>query len=135
MSWAIVIGIDDYRGEHPTLQSAVYDAVRFIRWLRDEAEVPQEQIWRLLARRTDDRRRRAVLPTKDNVVNAINELMAKSGGEGEALYFYFSGHGLTTTYANREESALVFPGIDADHPSQTLAVRSIAEFFEERGEL
>jgi Caspase domain len=132
VSWAIVIGIDHYRGEHPDLNSAVYDAVRFSRWLREEAGLPQERIWRLLGRRTDGRRQRPdrVLPTKDNVVNAINEVLAQSGGEGEALYFYFSGHGLTTTYANREESALVFPGIDSDHPSQTLAVRSIAEFFE-----
>ena len=88
----------------------------------------------LLGRRADDRRQRPaheLIPTKDNVLNAINEVMAESGGEGEALYFFFSGHGVTTTYANREESALVFPGHrQATIPSQTLAVRSIAEFFE-----
>ena len=130
-SWAIVIGIDDYGGQQPALNSAVYDAARFSRWLVDEARVPATQIQKLLGRRTNSQPSRAqVLPTKDNVVSAINKIMAESGGEGEALYFYFSGHGVTATYANREESALFLPGIDSSHAPQTLAVRSITEFFE-----
>ena len=56
--------------------------------------------------------------------------MTKSEGRGEPLWFYFSGHGVTAEWANREESALVFPGVDPSRPVQTLAVRSLAEFFE-----
>ena len=117
--WAIVIGIDDYRGKQPTLKSAVYDAVRFCRWLLERPACRRNGSGGSSAdgRRSTDGRQR-VLPTKDNVLNAINEVMAESGGEGEALYFFFSGHGVTAEYANREESALVFPGIDKHQPSR-----------------
>jgi Caspase domain len=138
LSWAIVIGIDDYGGllpngdRLPTLQAAVHDAVRFSRFVVEEAGVPESHVRRLLGRRREGSRRRTsdLIPTKDNVVNVINEVMAESGGEGKALYFFFAGHGVTAMYANREESALVFPGIDDQQPVQTLAVRSITEFFE-----
>ena len=38
--------------------------------------------------------------------------MQPSDGEGERLYFFFAGHGLTARVANRDESALVTPGFD-----------------------
>ena len=132
MSWAIVIGIDDYGRQQPTLQAAVYDAEQFAGWLVDRAGLPEKRVKTLLGRRPKDRARDGseVVPTKDNVLRTISEVMSESGGTGENLYFFFSGHGVTARYANREESALVFPGIDKRHPVQTLAVRSIAEFFE-----
>lgn len=134
MRWAIVIGIDEYRGQEPQLRSAVDDAERFREWIlaKHGGDVQPDHLYTLMGRRPDDTPGDASerLPTKDNVLGVINELMAESEGRGEALYFFFSGHGVTTTYANREESALVFPGIDDRHPVQTLAVRSIAEFFE-----
>ncbi len=134
MRWAIVIGIDDYREQQPTLLSAVEDAEAFRSWVIGElgGADPDERVYTLLGRRADDSDRieGERLPTKDNVLGAINELMTKSRGAGQKLFFFFSGHGLTSTYSNREESALVFPGVDDKHPVQTLAVRSIAEFFE-----
>ena len=134
MRWAIVIGIDDYREQQPTLLSAVEDAEAFRSWVLGElgGDNPDERVYTLLGRRADDSDRieGERLPTKDNVLGAINELMTKSRGGGQKLFFFFSGHGLTSTYSNREESALVFPGVDDKHPVQTLAVRSIAEFFE-----
>ena len=133
MSWAIVIGVDYYWGRPQTLQAAVYDAEQFSRWLIDSVGIPDRQVKVLLGRRPKDPGAQdgsELVPTKDNVLNVINEVMAESGGAGEALYFFFGGHGVTAKYANRSESALVFPGIDKHHPVQTLAVRSIAEFFE-----
>jgi hypothetical protein len=132
LSWAIVIGIDDYRGQVPTLQSAVYDAEEFSRWLVDTVKVPKKHVRKLMGRRPKDPSRDEddIVPTKDNVLKVINDVMAESEGGEDNLYFFFGGHGVTAKYANREESALVFPGIDKDHPIQTLAVRSIAEFFE-----
>src|SRR5215211_8072655 len=132
MIWAIVIGIDDYGGQEPTLQSAVYDAGEFSRWLVDTVGVGQDRVKKLFGRRPKDPGRDGseLVPTKDNVLKAINEVMVESGGVGASLYFFFGGHGVTSEYANREESALVFPGIDKHHPVQTLAVRSIVEFFE-----
>jgi hypothetical protein len=134
LRWAVVIGIDEYAGQEPQLQSAVADAESFRDWVvaKRGGNVQRDRLYTLMGRRRDDARGDASerLPTKDNVLGVINELMAQSDGRGEALYFFFSGHGVTTTYANREESALVFPGIDDRHPVQTLAVRSITEFFE-----
>jgi hypothetical protein len=132
--WAIVIGIDDYGGGKgtPNLRSAVYDAEVFARWLVKHVQAPKKQVKTLMGRRAKDGSpdRRELRPTKDNVLQVISEVMAESEGGGERLYFFFGGHGMTAKYANREESALVFPGIEKDHPFQTLAVRSIAEFFE-----
>ena len=134
MSWAIVIGVDDYGDGAPRLHSAVEDAEAFHEWVTSDSggNVPRDNVCLLLGRARDDRDpdENEWVPTKDNVIAAINKLMAASGGVGEAVYFYFSGHGITATYANREESALVLPGYDRRHPDQTLAVRSIAEFFE-----
>jgi hypothetical protein len=132
LRWAIVIGIDDYRGQEPTLRAAVYDAVKFSRWVIDKGGVPEKQVRRLLGRRRKNPTQRGTqqIPTKDNVLKVINEVMAESGGVGDKLFFFFAGHGVTMRYANREESALVFPGIDEHHPAQTLAVRSLTEFFE-----
>jgi len=148
LDWAIVIGIDQYGTQEPQLQSAVTDATAFRKWLLAESAVHEEEarseeekariaevtarIFTLLGRRPDDEDRieGERLPTKDNVLSTVNELMVKSGGVGERLFGFFSGHGVTMTFANREESALVFPGVDDSQPVQTLAVRSIMEFFE-----
>jgi Caspase domain len=134
LRWAVVIGIDEYGGQEPQLESAVADAEAFRDWVvaKHGGNVQCDRVYTLMGRRSDDAASGSNerLPTKDNVLGVINELMAESDGRGEALYFFFSGHGVTTTYANREESALVFPGIDDRHPVQTLAVRSITEFFE-----
>jgi hypothetical protein len=148
LDWAIVIGIDEYGVLEPQLRSAVTDAMAFRRWLLAEFGVDEEEarseedkariaevkarIFTLLGRRPDDEDRieGERLPTKDNVLSTVNELMVESGGIGERLFGFFSGHGVTTTFANQEESALVFPGVDDSQPVQTLAVRSVMEFFE-----
>ncbi len=148
MSWAIVIGIDRYSGDVPSLAGAVADARSFYRWVTSSSggNVPQNQTYRLYALATGDSQtdesddalggdpldlaRPIVEPTKDNVMAVVNDLMRASKGGDERLFFYFSGHGLTVSYANREESALAMSGFDEEHIDQTLAVRSIGEFFE-----
>jgi hypothetical protein len=132
LTWAIVVGIDDYGGQLPTLQSAVYDAEEFACWLIDKVGVQEDRVKKLLGRRPKDAARDGSerIPTKDNVLKVVNEVVSESGGAGKAFYFFFGGHGVTAKYANRDESALLFPGIDKHEPFQTLAVRSIAEFFE-----
>lgn len=134
MRWAIVIGIDGYGGGVPNLSAAVNDAESFYAWATSKAgaNVPEENVSLLLGRTAGDpdRDERDRVPTKDSIMSAIDETMRKSNGTGEALYFFFSGHGVTSTYANREESALATSGFDERHTDETLAVRSIAEFFE-----
>jgi hypothetical protein len=134
--WAIVIGIDDYRDEQLRLRGAVRDAVRFGEWVtsREGGGVPPSNCRLLLGRHPDDpgRSGQDVDPTKDNIVNAINEVVAaaEADGQAEQLYFYFSGHGVTAELAGREESALAMPGFTSQHPAHSLAVRSLAEHLE-----
>jgi uncharacterized caspase-like protein len=134
MRWAIVIGIDKYGDNVPNLNAAVRDAENFNHWVTDKAgaNVPEENVRLLLGRTAGepDQDKRDVEPTKDNIMWAINDVMDKSEGVGEKLYVFFSGHGITSTYANREESALATSGFDERNTEQTVAVRSIAEFFE-----
>jgi hypothetical protein len=144
-SWAIVVGIDEYGDQQPALRSAVRDALEFRSWLVDPTDpkkLSEDKVTLLLGRRrtagepadggpaASDAVEGELPATRDNLFRAINALMTKSEGRGESLWFYFSGHGLTAEWANREESALVFPGSDPSRPFQTIAVRSLAEFFE-----
>jgi hypothetical protein len=134
--WAIVVGIDDYGAEEPQLRGAVRDALAFRSWVTSSAGggVSERNCHLLLGRRADDLGRddAALEPTKDNIVAALNEVVAaaEAVGRGARLYFYFSGHGITAELAGREESALVMRGFDAEHPSHSLAVRSLAEHLE-----
>src|SRR5918995_4411936 len=125
MRWAIVIGIDDYRGGVAPLSAAVRDAQSFYDWVVDKkgGQVPPENVRLLLGRRAGERRRRKGerVPTKDAVIGAINEIMSASEAVGERFFFFFSGHGVISTYANREESALVTSGYDMEYPAETIA--------------
>ena len=56
--------------------------------------------------------------------------MVLSGGKGERLYFYFAGHGLTTRVSNRDESAVLATDFTNINTDQSLALRSLWEFFE-----
>jgi caspase domain-containing protein len=133
--WAIVIGIDEYGSDELRLYAAVSDALKFRDWVvaADGGGVPASNLRLLLARRSDDPSAGddALDATKDNIVTAINDVVvATAEHEVERLYFYFAGHGITARVANRDESALVTPGFDALHTDHSLAVRSIAEYFE-----
>jgi hypothetical protein len=132
--WAIVIGIDAYPEGVDDLTAAVDDAESFYRWVTSTtgANVPKKNVIVLLGRaRADrDRIRGERAATKDNIMGAISDVMRASKGAGERLYFYFSGHGLNSTYAGREESALAASDFDGPHNDRSIAVRSITEFFE-----
>jgi Caspase domain len=138
MRWAIVIGIDEYGDAGMRLTASVSDALKFRDWVLDRrgGGVPEENLRLLLSRRPDDPPGDAAPSgavkdaTKDNIVTAISDVVVAAGQEAERLYFYFAGHGITARVANRDESALVTPGFDEIHPDHSLAVRSIAEYFE-----
>lgn len=127
--WAVVIGIDEYGAEELELSGAVADAEDFRKWLGEADRVPPDQIYFLAGRKGGGDAGFGV-PAKDTVVAAITDLLERSGGEGEALYVFFSGHGLTTWVSGREEGALLMPGFNEQHPEHSLAVRSVLEFFE-----
>ena len=56
--------------------------------------------------------------------------MLLSKGEGERLYFFFAGHGLTARVSNRDENALLTTGFNAVNTDHSIALRSLWEFFE-----
>jgi hypothetical protein len=118
--WAIVIGVDEYGADALRLAGAVDDALRFRDWVLADGGVPEANLRLLVG---------DPVPTKDNIVTAISEVVASAQG-AERLYFYFAGHGLTARVAGRDESALVTPGFDELHTDHSLAVRSLTEHFE-----
>jgi Caspase domain len=132
-NWAIVIGIDKYWSEQATLHGAVRDALRMREWLLDGAGggVPAEHLVLVLGPRDDDR---PDLPfvdaTKDKIMIAISDLLSMSGGKGERLYFFYAGHGLTARVDNRDENALVAGDFNAVNTDNSIALRSLWEFFE-----
>lgn len=134
MNWAIVIGIDEYGDEKMQLGGAVADAIEFRNWVIDDAggHVPLSNLRLLLGRRRDDpdRAEGDVVPTKDNIVTAINDVVTAIEGVQERLYFFFAGHGITARVANRDEGALVTPGFDELHTDHSLALGSLTEHFE-----
>jgi hypothetical protein len=134
LDWAIVIGVDEYGPGMTSLSGAVADALRFHRWVcaKDGGNVPPENVRLLLGRRPDDPGRdpKDVVPTKDNVVTAINDVVTANPEGARRLYFFFAGHGVTARVANRDEGALVTPGFDELHTDHSLALRSLTEHFE-----
>lgn len=133
MNWAVVIGLDRYWSEQASLRGAVNDALAMRKWLLDPAggNVPEEQLLLLLSPREGaDPGVESIAGTKDNIILAINDLMLLSKGEGDRLYFFFAGHGLSARVSNRDENALVTTGFNAVNTDHSLALRSLWEFFE-----
>lgn len=130
-SWAVVIGVDDYGKDELALTGAVRDAELFRDWAlaKNGGGVPEDNL-RFLTARTDGGDAGFGVPAKDTIVGAINDVIEQSGGAGEALYFFFSGHGLTAWVAQREEGAILTPGFDELQSDHSLAIRSLLEFFE-----
>jgi len=133
---AIVIGIDDYHNDDLRLYASVSDAIRFRDWVTapDGGGVAESNLWLLLSPHPSETAASGLstpAATKDNIVTAINEMViAAAKEETERLYFYFAGHGITARVSNRDESALVLPGFNELHTDHSLALRSIAEYFE-----
>ena len=116
-----MIGVDEYWSDAAHLHGAVNDALSVREWLLKEegGNVPEEQLILLLSPLPGRRSRRQVRceATKANIMVAINNLMDISGGQGERLYFYFAGHGLTTRVSNRDESALLATDFTTSTPT------------------
>lgn len=144
--WAVVVGLNDYAIPGASLKGAARDAVRICQWLLDSAGggVPQSQLILalhpvacILGDPLDslvNALRPVPCPNKDAIVDLLIRIVQKSGGEGERLYVYFSGHGLQyEATPDRFESAIVAPDCDSLHPDRSLTVTSILEYFEATG--
>ena len=134
MNWAVVIGVDRYWSERASLKGAVADALRMREWLLDPSggAVPAENMAVLLSpsEGSDPTDVEAPEATTANIVNAIADLLKRSRGEGERLFFYYAGHGLTARVNQRDENALVCADFSEVLTTNSLALRSLWEFFE-----
>lgn len=135
--WAIVIGINNYWKPKWRLQGAVSDALRMRNWLLDPkgggihtkrnialllspseaSEVPPEVT-------------KYAAATKASIIEEIDLLLKRSGGKGDRLYFFYSGHGLTSRVNLRDEEALVPSDFNDLHTDRALGLWSIIERFQ-----
>ena len=133
-NWAIVIGIDRYWTERARLKGAVADALRMREWLLDPAggNVPEKNTALILSPLAgkEPAGLDAVDATNSQIIIAIDELLKRSKGKGERLYFFYAGHGLTARINQRDENALVANDFSPVTPTNSLALRSLWEFFE-----
>lgn len=134
MNWAVVIGIDRYWSEKACLKGAVRDALLMRKWLLDPGggNVPEENLSLILSPTAGEEPKdvKAADATTAGIVNAIAEMLKKSKGEGERLYFFCAGHGLTARINQRDENALVSSDFTDVITTNSLALRSLWEFFE-----
>jgi hypothetical protein len=133
-NWAIVIGVDRYWTERACLKGAVRDALRTREWLLDPAggNVPAENMALILSP-LDGKEPEGVEfveATRGQTVTAIEDLLKRSGEQGERLYFFYAGHGLTARVSNRDENALVAQDFSETLTDNSLALRSLWERFE-----
>jgi hypothetical protein len=133
LNWAVVIGVDQYWSERASLKGSVRDALQMREWLLDPAggDVPEANIALALSPGPDnDPGVKAPEATRDTIINSIADLLKRSNGEGERLYFFYAGHGLTARVNQRDENALVCSDFTDVLTTNSLALRSLWEFFE-----
>lgn len=134
-NWAIIIGINQYWKPSACLKGAVGDALRMAEWLlgSGECRVPPENMY-LLTNPPP-----ATTPagvdlrdaTADNLMRVMNDLNRRSGGQGERLFFYYSGHGISNRESFRNEQALVMTDFDPDLTDKARKLGPIVQFFGE----
>jgi Caspase domain len=132
-NWAIVIGINKYWRPEACLHGAVRDAVDMCEWLKnpDGGAVPESQLFVAL----EPDHGTAPAPTVygadyQTVTDVIRRLVLRSGANGDRLFFYFAGHGLTSRVNYSDESAIALADFTDQHPEYSLSLRSIFEFFQ-----
>jgi Caspase domain len=133
VNWAVVIGVDRYWSKHASLKGAVRDALRMREWLLDPhgGNVPEQNIALILSPNAgSDPGVKAPEATRDAIITSIADLLKLSKGEGERLYFFYAGHGLTARVNQRDENALVCADFSDVLTTNSLALRSLWEFFE-----
>lgn len=136
-NWAIVIGINEYWNPAANLRGAVDDALKMVGWLTSQegGNVPPQNLF-LLTRPTPPPSTSPLHPriskrdaTYDDVVEAGIDLVNKSGGKGERLFFYFSGHGLINRRNFTDENVLALADFSNIHPEKSITISSVREYF------
>jgi Caspase domain len=133
-SYAIVIGVDDYGNETANLHGAVDDALAFRDWLGKTligGGVPEDNLVLALSSKDAGKQALAAFPgTRDGIISAVNEAVARSGGAGQRLFFYFSGHGINVRENYSDVSAIAGADFSASRPDNSISLRSLWEYFD-----
>jgi len=127
-NWAIVIGVDQYKQPEHALKAAVSDALRVCDWLlaSDGGNVPPSQMRLLLSPCVPHGIPLNVLPAdRVSVINAINDVLKQSNGQGGRLFFYFAGHGMSARVDLTNLSAILMSDFHTDFPDQSLSLQSL----------
>lgn len=134
-NWAIIIGINQYWKPSACLKGAVGDALRVAEWLlgSEECGVPPGNMY-LLANPLPSKPPDGVDlrdATADNLIRVMNDLNRRSEGQGDRLFFYYSGHGINNRESFRNEQALVMTDFDPDLTDKARKLGPIVQFFGE----
>src|SRR5687767_2194485 len=130
--WAIVIGIDDYAIEEAKLEGAVGDALAMRTWLVEGGGgVPEDHVVLALGPRdpASVQGLQTFPGTKSGVIDAVTEVVTRSGGKGERLFLYFAGHGISVRENYSDVSALVASDFSRARPDNSISLRSLWQFF------
>jgi uncharacterized caspase-like protein len=133
-NWAIVIGIDRYAIQDATLGGAVRDALAMREWLLDPlgGDVPEDNLALVLGPRPDapplDPALNAAAPEHNSATKAVADLIQRSGGTGERLYLYYSGHGISARTDFSDEDAMLFSDFEWVLPTNSWSLRSLWEY-------
>lgn len=134
-NWAILIGINQYWKPSACLKGAVSDALRMAEWLlgSGECRVPPENMYLLTNPPPANPPAGVDLrdATADNLMRVMNDLNRRSGGQGDRLFFYYSGHGISNRESFRNEQALVMTDFDLDLTDKARKLGPIVQFFGE----
>jgi Caspase domain len=133
-NWAVVIGINQYWLPQACLKGAVKDALAMRTWLLDPngGNVPPENLKLLLAPRKGERVGKIDWKpaTSGGILTEIVDLIQRSGGQGERLYFFYAGHGITARVSNSDETTIVGTDFTNIITQNSCTLRSLTEFFE-----
>jgi hypothetical protein len=124
--FALLVGIDRYANPHqaPHLRGCVADAEGTYALLTSRFGVPPEQI-RLLVARLNEKDDPNTLPTRANIIAGWREFLGQAG-EGDVVFFQYSGHGSQARSSDPNEP----DGYDetiVPHDSRTPGVYDIAD--------
>jgi hypothetical protein len=117
-NWALVIGVNEYRTPEHALTGAVNDAVEMTRWLLDVGGVKPRHLYLHLSGASGK-----PLPVRPRaadrgaIIDGMEDLLARSGGQGGRFYFYFAGHGLSSSVNAELQSAILpcdFRAVETD---------------------
>ncbi|HLL45731.1 MAG TPA: caspase family protein [Longimicrobiaceae bacterium] len=130
--YAIIVGINDYRGLRP-LRSAHQDATRFYEWLIDPdgGAVPADHVRILLSPDPMPVDPFDGTPVQRDIDRALRDFGVEGGGRvGRRLYFYFAGHGVGPTF---DEVAMLMADAAMQRLNSNIGLRGYLSYFKNTG--